>query len=313
VTAVVRTAPARLVAGFAARRRADVGPVALVPCDNMPGNGAVAERVVRELAELVDRGLADWIAESVTVVTTMLDRITPRTTPDDLRIVLEATGLDDRCPVVAEPFHEWVLSGEFPARRPGWERAGATFADDVTPFEHRKLWLLNGAHSLLAYGGSIRGHVTVAEAVGDDVCRRWVEEWWAVASPHLAQPAGDVAAYRAAVLARFTNARMQDRLDRIAADGSQKLPIRIVPVLRAERAVGRLPVAAARVVAAWLCHLRGLGAPINDARADDVVALAQGPLREAARRVLTRLAPDLGADPDVVEAVVDQSEALASM
>ena len=50
--------PARLVAGLAARRRADAGPLALVPCDNLPGNGAVAARVVRDLAELVDPGLA---------------------------------------------------------------------------------------------------------------------------------------------------------------------------------------------------------------------------------------------------------------
>ena len=34
-TGVVRTAPARLVAGIAARRRADAGPLAIVPCDNI--------------------------------------------------------------------------------------------------------------------------------------------------------------------------------------------------------------------------------------------------------------------------------------
>ena len=39
------------------------------------------------------------------------------------------------------------------------------------PFEQRKLWLLNGAHSLLAYAGSARGHATVAEAVADATCR----------------------------------------------------------------------------------------------------------------------------------------------
>ena len=71
---------------------------------------------------------------------------------------------------------------------------------------------------------------------------------------------------------------MHDRLDRIAMDGSQKLPIRIVPVLRAERAAGRMPEGATRALAAWICHLRGLGAPVIDARADEVVPLAQGPL-----------------------------------
>jgi fructuronate reductase len=104
--ATVRTAPARLVAGCAARRQVDGGPLTLVPCDNLPGNGAVVARVVRDLAELVDRGLADWIAGSVSYVTTMVDRITPRTTPEDVRAVAEATGLHDSCPVGTEPFSE---------------------------------------------------------------------------------------------------------------------------------------------------------------------------------------------------------------
>ena len=76
--------------------------------------------------------------------------------------------------MVTEPFTEWVLSGEFPAGRPAWEDAGARFVDDITPFEERKLWLLNGAHSLLAYAGSARGHQTIAEAVADPVCRDWM-------------------------------------------------------------------------------------------------------------------------------------------
>jgi fructuronate reductase len=54
----VRTAPGRLVAGLAARRRADAGPFTLVPCDNTPGNGALVERVVGDLAEMVDVALA---------------------------------------------------------------------------------------------------------------------------------------------------------------------------------------------------------------------------------------------------------------
>ena len=120
----MRTAPARLLAGLAARRRADAGPLALVPCDNLPDNGAVAARVVRDLAEMVDPSLAAWLGDAVATVTTMVDRITPETTPEDARTVAEATGLSDRCPVVTEPFNEWVLSGAFPGGRPRWEDAG---------------------------------------------------------------------------------------------------------------------------------------------------------------------------------------------
>jgi fructuronate reductase len=135
-----------------------------------------------------------------------------------------------------------------------------------------------------------------------------VQQWWSEASRHLDQPVEALAAYRAALLERFDNARMHDRLDRIAMDGSQKLPIRIVPVLRAERAAGRMPEGATRALAAWVCHLRGLGAPIDDARADEVVPLADGPLEDAVPRVLRWLEPALADDGEVVAMVRDQAQ-----
>ena len=307
---LVRTAPARLLAALLARRHADAGRLALVPCDNVSDNGTMAKRMLCDLAELLHPGAAAWIADSVSFVTTMVDRITPRTTPRDVRAVFEGTGSEDRCPVVTEPFHEWVLSGEFPASRPRWEDAGATFTDDITPYEQRKLWLLNGGHSLLAYAGSIRGHHTVAGAVSDDTCRSWLEQWWSEASPHVAQAQADTGAYRAALLDRFANPRMHHRLEQIAADGSQKLPIRILPVLRAERAAGRLPLGAVRVLAAWVCHLRGAGVAVVDVRAEELSALAGGPLSEAVRRVLDALDPEVGADGEVKATVIEQCHAL---
>src|SRR3954454_19141247 len=154
--APVGSVPGRLVAGLAARRAADAGALAVVPCDNLSGNGAAVRRVVLDLADRVDGALAGWIADEVSFVTSMVDRITPRTSEDDRRAVEQATGLLDHCPVVTEPFTEWVLHGAFPAGRPAWHEAGASFVDDVTPFEQRKLWLLNGAHSLPAYAAGLR-------------------------------------------------------------------------------------------------------------------------------------------------------------
>lgn len=174
---VLTTMPVKVASGLAARRAAGAGGLTVVPCDNLPGNGAVARGVVLGAARELDPALAAWVEEHVGFATTAVDRITPRPTPEDEQRAEELTGVADPAVVVTEPFAEWDLAGEFVAGRPAWEEAGAVLTDDVRPFETRKLWLLNGAHSLLAYAGSIRGHETVAAAMADEVVERWVRQW----------------------------------------------------------------------------------------------------------------------------------------
>jgi fructuronate reductase len=209
---------------------------------------------------------------------------------------------------VTEPFTEWVLQGDFPAGRPAWEAGGARFVTDVGPYEQRKLWLLNGGHSLLAYAGSALGHETVAQAAADPHCRAWLDQWWDEAAPHLPLPAAEVADYRAALLDRWANPRIKHQLAQIAADGSQKIPIRILPVLRFERAAGRNAAGAIRVLAAWIRHLRGAGAPVRDAAAETFTAAAAGEPEQAVRAVLKLLEADDGLTP----AVVTEMAALAA-
>jgi fructuronate reductase len=302
-TGRVGTVPARLTAGLAARYASGGAAITIVPCDNLPDNGGATAAIVRQFAELLDPGLAGWIHESVSFASTVVDRITPMPGASDVATVAAQTHRDDRAPVVTEPFSEWIIGGSFPAGRPAWEQAGAVFADSITPFEQRKLRLLNGGHSLLAYAGSLRGHQTIATAVADQTCLSWLAQWWQEASADLDLPSADLAAYQRELLARWANHRIHHRLAQIAADGSQKLRVRVLPVVRAERNRGRMPAGAVRILAAWLCHLRGAGAPVDDPRAAELTALAGGPLDRAARQVLTALSPDLGDDGELQAAV----------
>lgn len=281
----VRTTPGKLVAGLVSRRAAGAGPITLICCDNLPDNGSMLERVVRSLAQRAAPDLGDYLDESVAFITTMVDRITPRPTDATRQAVQDERGVDDPAALATEPFSEWVMAGDFAGPRPAWEAAGAEFVDDVVPHEQRKLWLLNGAHSLLAYGATLRGHQTVAEAIADPIVRGWVEEWWDVAERQLPLDAAVVTAYRAKLLERFSNPRMRDQLSRIAADGSQKMPIRIVPALTADRKDGNSPLGAERAVAAWTLHLRGEGAPLADARADKIKELGTGTLEDSVTKV----------------------------
>ncbi len=309
LTGPVSTAPGKIVAGLLARRATSAPAITLLPCDNIPDNGAMLHRVVTDLAQVVDPSLVGWISEHVCFATTMVDRITPRTTPADIDAHTAASGILDPSSVVTEPFVEWVIAGDFPAGRPAWHEVGARFVDDITPYEHRKLWLLNGSHSLMAYAGSIRGHDTVVSAINDPVVRDWVEQWWDVAGRHLPLPPEEIQAYRQALVERYGNPNIRHLLAQIAADGSQKIPIRILPALLAERDSPGSASGATRAVAAWIAHLRGYGAPVTDATGQQVQEVAQGDLGEAIAAVLAWLGLT---DPALIDLVTSQYDELTA-
>ncbi|MCU1510133.1 MAG: oxidoreductase [Glaciihabitans sp.] len=242
----------RLAVGLIARYRAGAAPIAIVPCDNVPGVGPWLRRGVVALVQPADPDAAAWIATEVAFVSTSVDRITPATTTGDLAIAKQLTGWADAAPVVTEPFTDWILEGEFPAGRPRWEDSGARFVADVGPFERRKLWLLNGGHSLLAYRGIERGHSTVFEAWADGILKTEVEQLWVEARAVLDLAPADVDEWLAAVRLRWQNPRIEHRLSQIAQGGEQKIPARIHAVAAARRAAG-LPAgeAGSRVIAAW--------------------------------------------------------------
>lgn len=300
--AVPQTPLGRLVLALAARMDSGAGPLAVVSCDNLSANGEVARRAVMGRAAGWGPRLEEWIAANVSFVSTSVDRITPRTTAEDIAEVAEQCGYSDSSPVVAEPFRNWVLSGGFPAGRPRWEDAGAVLVDDIEPYENRKLWLLNGSHSILAYAGQLRGHATVADALADPACRTAVEDFWDEAARHLKGEGLDIPAYRQALLDRFGNARIAHRLAQIASDATTKLRMRAVPVMTAERAAGRSGSGAALMLAAWIDYAGG-GSDIQDPLAADIHAANALEGTGRVQALLRLVSADIADDPGVVALV----------
>lgn len=308
------SAAGRLVQALVARRAAGTGPIAVVSCDNLADNGTAAQAAIGGLADVVDPSLGAWIAQNVSFVGTSIDRITPATTEAEIALVAAECGYQDSSPVVTEPFRDWVLSGEFPAGRPNWESAGAVFVDEIEHFENRKLWLLNGSHSLMAYSGQLRGHATVAQALADPVCAAWVESFWDEAERNLPSVGLGIPAYRAALLARFGNARIAHQLAQIAMDGSNKLRMRAVPVFKAEKAAGRDGSGALRMIAAWVAQLRkqrAAGTPIGDAAAaqlDAALALRSVGGAEDVKALVAILDAELGRNEEVLAEVAAMAD-----
>ena len=157
-----------LVADALARRRdRGVASPTIVSCDNIEGNGDVARQAFTTYAERVHPGLGEWMSTHTRFPNSMVDRITPVTTPDVIAVLQDEFGVEDQWPVAAEPFTSWVLEDDFSDGRPPLEKVDVLLVDDVTPYELMKLRLLNASHQSLCYFAYLAGYRLVHDAAGD--------------------------------------------------------------------------------------------------------------------------------------------------
>ncbi|AZY94367.1 MULTISPECIES: mannitol dehydrogenase family protein [Paracoccus] len=275
-----RSAPGFLVRALQARRAAGIPPFTVLCCDNLPENGHVVRGVVLDLARLIDPDLAVWIEAQGAFPSTMVDRIVPATTPTDLDRVETLTGRRDEAPVMHEPFRQWVVEDRFCNGRPDLGAVGVQLVDDVTPFEHMKLRMLNGTHSSLAYLGYLAGHQTIADTMADPVMAQFVDRLWrSEIIPALTPPPGtDLAAYADALAARYANPAIRHRTWQIAMDGSQKLPQRILGTIAEGRAAGRPVPGLTLAVAAWMRYASGRDETCGAIEVKDPLALQMAAL-----------------------------------
>lgn len=311
-----RTAPGFIVAALYARKAAGMAPFTVISCDNIPHNGRRIRAAVLAMARRIDPSLADWIEAEGAFPQTMIDRIVPATTPDDIARLEARTGVRDEGMVKAEPFTQWVIEDRFAGEHPDFAALGVQLTDAVEPWEDAKLRLLNGAHSALAYLGALSGHEYVHEAVARPAFRAYVEALWDEAEATLDPPPGlDIAAYRRELMARFSNAALMHRTRQIAMDGSQKLPQRLLAGAAERLAAGQGIEAMALGVAAWMRWQSGVTESgeifvVDDPLASMIAERLAGAESDEARvaALLTLSAvfpPSLADDPHFAKAVTD--------
>ena len=275
------TAIGYLVEALDRRRRAGLPPFTVLSCDNIPGNGAVARTAVVALARMRDERLARWIDEHVAFPSSMVDRITPKTSPEDREWVQRAFGVCDRWPVMTEPFSQWIVEDEFANGRPPLDEVGVQFVADVRPYALMKTRLLNASHSALGYLGSLGGHRTTDKAMADPVFGDFVARMMDEEIAPLLPPVDgiDLAQYQATLLERFANPAIGDRLSRLCRNGSTKVPRHVLSSISEARATGRPHALLTLAVAGWCRYLRGIdehgrALPLDDPAGDRLQALA---------------------------------------
>nr|WP_231996804.1 mannitol dehydrogenase family protein [Mycobacterium scrofulaceum] len=241
------------------RRRAGFAPFTVLCCDNIPGDTRPARTALISFAACKDPGLARWIERHVAFPSTMVDRITPQTSNSEREFVEQTFGVADKCPVVTEPYRQWVIEDSFSNGRPPLEEVGAEFVADVSEHKLIKTRLLNGTHIALACLATLAGYQRTDEAMRDGVIFDYVEALLRREIQPLlpAVPGMNTPQYRATLLDRLGNPSMSDQLSRLARRGTTKITSFVLPSLQEAIAQGRPHTLLTLAVAGWARYMRG--------------------------------------------------------
>jgi mannitol 2-dehydrogenase len=251
-----RTVFGYLTAALKRRREKKLPPFTVLSCDNIQHNGAVARKMLLTFARNQDPELAAWIAKEVTFPNSMVDRITPVTTPEITDYLRREYDVEDGWPVVCEPFLQWVVEDTFANGRPPLETVGVQFVDDVTPYEKMKIRLLNAGHSVLGIPGALHGHPTIDACMRDEVFAGFMRRYMDTEVTPVLDPVEgiDIEQYKDSLEARFANPNIRDSVSRICSESSAKLPKFLIPTVRENLVRGGSIRFGTFVLAAWCVY-----------------------------------------------------------
>jgi D-arabinitol 4-dehydrogenase len=303
-----------LVTLLRARMNANAGPVTLMNCDNLRHNGDRSRGGLLQFIEaLGDTALLTWVNVYTSSPNAMVDRITPRPTPDVAERVKAATGQDDKAALMGESFIQWVIEDDFINGRPEWEKVGVEMVQSVQAHEEAKIRLLNATHSCIAWAGTLVGFQYIHEGTHDAAIRKMAHDYVTDDAIPVLQPCPiNLEAYRDVVLDRFGNPAIADTNQRVAMDGFAKIPGMIAPTIRDRLAQGGTIHSVAMLPALFLAYLQRWHAgqipytyqdQAMDPAAAHAICEAADPV--AAFAADTTLWGELASDPRLVSALRD--------
>jgi len=255
-----------LMAALRKRHVDGLPPFTILSCDNIQHNGDMLRKMLLAFAKIQDIKIADWIEKEVSLPNTMVDRITPVTSPEVTNYLKNTHQIIDEWCVVCEPFIQWVVEDNFSNGRPPLEKLGVQFVPDVTPYEKMKIRLLNAGHSVLGIPGAIHGHATIDACMEDAVFAKFMRQFMDLeVTPILAKVEGiDIDQYKDSLENRFANPNLKDSVSRICSESAAKLPKFLIPTLRENLEKDGSIKHATFILAAW-CYYSDKGIDENGA------------------------------------------------
>lgn len=219
------------------RFESNKSPVTILSLDNVPENGVILKGCIHEFVSMKYPHILDWVKEHIHFPSTMVDRITPATTRDDIELLASTYGIKDLCGVHCEDSKTLIIENVDIPEIQMFKHAKALLVESVTPYELMKIRLLNGSHSALSYPSCLLGYTDVDEGITDPLITNFIRNHYMqeITKSLPSVPGIDLESYKDQLIERFSNKYIKDSLLRLASDGSKKISNAIVtPLLELE-------------------------------------------------------------------------------
>ncbi|MBN8520881.1 MAG: mannitol dehydrogenase family protein [Alphaproteobacteria bacterium] len=257
-----------IVSSLDLRRQRGIAPPTIMSCDNLAGNGTTLRNAVLAYAQKKSPELRAWIEEYVAFPNEMVDRITPKTTPEH-EARMKSMGVVDAWPIQAEymPNVAFVIEGNrsidpntgHPVDFPPLKDPSLYVVDNVHAYEMMKVRTLNGAHMALGCIGHLSGLQHTHEAMAQPDIRAFIQGFMKEVGQTLPDIEGvSLPDYQQDLVTRLDNSEICDQLTRLARNGTDKVGSRFLDTLRDSVASGQSSSHTTFALASWIQYLKQL-------------------------------------------------------
>lgn len=268
--------PGKLTQVLYARYKAGKKGVVVLSCELIDNNGKELLKCVNSYIEQWELGdeFKAWVNNDNIFCSTLVDRIVPGRIRDEKEIQkLEAeNGYHDELIDVGEIFGVWIIEGpkELEDRLP-FKKAGVNVhvVPDVMPYKHRKVRILNGAHTGFVLGAYLAGQNIVRDCMQNENIAGFMnkmlnDEVIPTLVDHLDK--NDLDEFASAVKDRFNNPFVNHELMSISLNSTSKWKARNMPsFLQYIEKNGKLPVCLTMSLAAYIAFYSNDISELTDA------------------------------------------------
>lgn len=255
--------PGKLTQVLYRRYKAGKKGIVVLSCELIDNNGKELLKCVNQYIDQwkLEDGFKNWVNNDNIFCSTLVDRIVPGRIRDPKEVEkLEAeNGYHDELIDVGEIFGVWIIEGpEGLEDRLPFKKAGVNVhvVPDVMPYKHRKVRILNGAHTGFVLGAYLSGQDIVRDCMQNATISGFMnkmlsEEVIPTLVDHLDE--NDLNQFAAAVKDRFNNPFVNHELMSISLNSTSKWKARNMPsFLKYIEINGKLPVCLTMSLAAYI-------------------------------------------------------------